>query len=31
METGEEKREENMLSFTKASLVFLIGCLEENR
>ena len=30
LETGIEQREENMLSFTEASLEFLIECLEEN-
>lgn len=31
LETAVEQREENMVSFTKASLAFLIECLEENR
>ena len=31
VETGKEQREENMVSFTKASLGFLIECLEESR
>ena len=31
VETGKEQREENMISFTRASLGFLIECLEENR
>ena len=31
LETAVERREENMVSFTKASLAFLIECLEENR
>ena len=31
LETAGEQREENMVSFTKASLAFLIECLEENR
>ena len=31
LETAVEQREENMVSFTKASLSFLIECLEENR
>ena len=30
LETAVEQREENMLSFTEASLEFLIECLEEN-
>ena len=31
LETAVEQREENMVSFTKASLALLIECLEENR
>ena len=31
LETGIGQREENIVSFTKASLRFLIECLEENR
>ena len=31
LETGIGQREENMGSFTKASLEFLIECLEKNR
>ena len=31
VETGKEQREENMISFTRASLGFLIECLEESR
>ena len=31
IETGVGEREQNMLSFTKEALGFLINCLEESR